>query len=66
MLFLSALAHHSEPGDPTLFDWMKHQIDAVVGLGPAAIVTALGALVIAIPIGILLFYFLQRARQVGS
>ncbi len=66
MLLLSVLAHHSEPGDPTLFDWMKHQIDAIVGLGPAAIVIALGALIVLIPIAILLFYFVQRARQVGS
>lgn len=48
-LFLSIPAHHSEPADPVLMDWITHQIDAIVGLGPAAILMALGFLIVAIP-----------------
>ncbi len=59
---LSALAHHSEPGDPVLLQWIKDQIDSVLGLGDLAIVVILGAVVVAIPIGILAAYLMQRVR----
>ena len=66
MLPLSIPFHHSEPGDPALFEWMRHQIDAVVGLGPAAMVVALALVIAAIPIGIGLAYWASRARQRGG
>jgi cytochrome c biogenesis protein CcdA len=44
-------------------DWITHQIDAIVGLGPAAIVIALGFLIVAIPLGIMALFLTQRARQ---
>ena len=66
MLPLSIPFHHSEPGDPALFEWMRHQIDAVVGLGPAAMVVVLALMVAAIPIGIGLAYWANRARQRGG
>ena len=59
---LSALAHHSEPGDPVLLEWIKNQIDSVIGLGDLAIVIILGAVVIAIPIMIVASYIMQRLR----
>ena len=62
-LFLSIPAHHSEPADPVLMDWITHQIDAIVGLGPAAILMALGFLIVAIPLGIMVLFLTQRARQ---
>ncbi len=61
---LSALAHHSEPGDPVLLGWIQDQIDAIIGLGDLAIVVILGAVVVAIPIGILATYLLQRVRSI--
>ncbi len=61
---LSALAHHGEPGDPVLLGWIQDQINAIVGLGDLAIVVILGAVVVAIPIGILATYLLQRVRSV--
>ena len=64
VFLLSALAHHSEPGDPILLGWIKDQIDAVLGLGDLALVIILGAIVIAIPIGILAAYLMQRVRGV--
>ncbi len=59
---LSALAHHSEPGDPVLLEWIQDQIDAVLGLGDLAMIIILGAIVAAIPIGIFAAYIMQRVR----
>ena len=65
-MLLSMLAHHSEPGDPVLLGWIKDQIDALLGLGPSAIVIALGLVIVAIPVSIAVFYLMQRARQKRS
>ena len=62
MILLSALTHHGEPGDPVLLQWINDQIDAILGLGDFAMVAVLGAVIIAIPIGILGFLALQRLR----
>ena len=63
MLLLSILAHEGEPGDPVLLEWIRHQIDAVFGLGPAAIVISLSFVIIIIPIAITLVYFFQQMRH---
>ena len=60
---LSIPFHHSEPGDPALLEWMRQQIDAVVGLGPAAMLVTLALAIAAIPIGIGLAYWANRGRQ---
>ena len=61
MPFLSLPVHHGEPGDPVLLGWIKDQIDAILGLGDFAMVIVFGAIIIAIPIGILAFFIMQRA-----
>ena len=63
MLLLSALAHHGEPVDPQLMEWIRHQIDALLGLGPAAIVLSLGAVMVLAPLAVLAVYGLQRLRR---
>ena len=63
MLLLSALAHHGEPIDPELMDWIRHRIDAIFGLGAEAIVLLLGFLIVLAPIAVLAIYALQRRRQ---
>ncbi len=63
MLLLSVLAHQGEPGDPVLFEWIKHQIDSILGLGPGAIVIALGLVIVAIPLAITIVFMAQRMRQ---
>lgn len=63
MILLAILAHEGEPGDPVLLGWLKEQIDAVVGLGPAAIVIALSFVVISIPVAIMLVFLYQRMRH---
>ena len=62
MPFLSIFAHHSEPGDPVLLEWIKHQIDAIVGLEAITIVIALTLVVIAIPVAIVALYVVQRIK----
>ena len=61
-LLLSVLGHHSEPGDPVLFDWMLHLFYGIIGLGPIAIVIVLGAVIVAIPILIMAVFLAQRAK----
>jgi hypothetical protein len=60
------LAHHSEPGDPDLLEWIRHQIDTMLGLGPLYIVVLLGIVVLAIPLGITVLFLLNRRRGARS
>ena len=60
---LPVLLHHSEPADPTLLVWIRERIDAVLGLGPAAIVLILGVLIIAFPVALGVRVLLQRRRR---
>jgi hypothetical protein len=62
MLLLSILAHQSEAGHPDLLAWIKHQLDSVIGLGPATVVILLGLVMASIPAVILLLYIIQRRR----
>ena len=61
-LLLNVLAHHSEPGDPVLIDWMLHLFYSVVNLGPLAIVILIGVVIVAIPILIMAAFLSQRAK----
>ncbi len=58
-----AFLHHSEAIDPTLADWIRHKIDEIVGLEPAAIVTILGVAIVAFPIWLGLSVLRQRRRR---
>ena len=60
MVLLAILAHQTEAGHPELMDWIKHQLDAVVGLGPLAFLILLGLTILAIPAAVLLMYLVQR------
>ena len=59
---LDLLLHHSEYIDPTLVDWIRHEIDEIFGLGPTTIVVVLGAVTLVFPIG-LMALALRRARR---
>ena len=61
-LLLSVLAHHSEPGDPALIEWLLNLFQSVVALGPLAIVIILGAIIVIIPVVIMATFFSQRAK----
>ena len=60
---LAVLLHHSEPADPTLLRWIRDRIDAILGLGPAAIVLILGALIVAFPVALGVWVLIQRRRS---
>ena len=57
------LAHHSEPGDPTLLAWIQDRIDAILGLGPETVVFVVGLFIVSMPIAIMVFYLTQRSRM---
>ena len=61
-MLLSVLTHHGEPGDPQLMEWVMHQLDSMLGVGPAAMVIALGLLTAAIPAAVALFVLLKARR----
>lgn len=44
-------------------EWIRHQIDAILGVGPATIVIGLGAVIVAIPLAIMVVFWAQRVRQ---
>ena len=56
--------HHEAPGDPTLLRWVQDRIDHLFGLEAGAMVVVIGLLLLAIPVGILVAFFLQR-RSAG-
>ena len=63
LLLLAGLAHNPEPGDPVLLDWIMDRIDAILGLNAEAIVIALGAVIVLVPLAIMALFVIQRARQ---
>ena len=63
VMIVPVLLHHSEPADPTLLLWIRERIDAILGLGPAAIVLILGALIVAFPIALGAWLLIQRRRR---
>ena len=60
MVLLALLAHQSEAGHPELLEWIKHQLDSLIGLGPLTVVILLGLVMLAIPAAVLLLYIAQR------
>lgn len=58
------ILHHSEPIDQTLLTWIIHEIDALVGLPPLAIIVGLGALVLILPLVLaaVVFFWRRGAR----
>lgn len=55
-------AHHSEPTDPELLEWLTHTVDLVVGQGPVVMVVLIGLVVIAIPLAIAVLALRRRGR----
>ena len=53
------LAHHGE-ADPDLLIWIKDFLDQMIGISPWMIVIAIGLVVIAIPIGVMALFLVQR------
>ncbi|MDA0352725.1 MAG: hypothetical protein O3A10_11015 [Chloroflexi bacterium] len=47
---LRSSLHHSEAIDPTLAEWIRNEIDDLVGLEPSSIVAILGVVILAFPL----------------
>lgn len=52
--------HHEAPGDPTLLRWVADRLGHLIGLEAGAMVLVIGLLLLAIPVGILVAFVLQR------
>ncbi len=61
---LGPLLHHSEPIDPTLWEWLSAKIDHVLGLSPGVMVLILGTLIVLFPI-VVMVVALRRRRGLG-
>jgi hypothetical protein len=54
--------HHEAPGDPTLLSWIKDRLNQVIDLDPSVMVTALGIVILLIPVFTLAVYYRGRSR----
>ncbi len=63
MFPLISLATHHGESDPELMLWIKHLLDQIFGLGPWAVVLALGALMVGLPLAVAVAYLLQRKEK---
>jgi hypothetical protein len=60
--FNRVLAHHTEPVDPKLVDWLRHKIDDLLGVDSVVMVAALGAVIVLFPVVLLTLVWIQRRR----
>ena len=58
---LSVAAHQGEL-DVDLLGWIKDMLDGLLGLGDWAVVALTGAIILAVPVGLIVLYFSQRKR----
>lgn len=49
--------HHDEIPDAAFLEWLQGQLAHLIGLGPWTVVVVVGALVVAMPLGLLVFYW---------
>ena len=56
-------AHHSEPTDSELLEWLVHTVDLVVGQGPVVMVVLIGVVVLAIPLAITVLALRRRGGR---
>ncbi len=64
-VILSVTAHHGE-ADPRLLAWIKDLLDQLIGLGPWTVVVLIGLLILAMPIGLSVFYLVQQRRDAAG
>jgi hypothetical protein len=57
---LGTLLHHSEPIDPTLWEWLSAKIDDVVGLSPGVMILILGAFIVLFPVVVMVLVWRRR------
>ena len=57
-----AIAAHQGELDVHLLGWIKDLLDDLLGFSAWAVVAMTGAVILAIPLGLMLLYFSQRRR----
>ena len=57
------LAHSGDAADPELLHWIKERLDQLFGSSPWVLVIVMGAIIFAIPIFVILVYFIQGGRR---
>ncbi len=57
---LETVLHHSEPIDPTLWEWLSAKIDHVLGISPGAMVFILGAFIVLSPVIVAIAALMKR------
>ncbi len=45
-------AHHSEPTDPELLEWLVQGVDGVLGQGPLVVAGVIGFIALAVPLAL--------------
>ena len=53
-------AHHSEPTDSELLEWLVHTVDSILGQGPLVMVALIGVVVLLIPLAIAVLALRRR------
>ena len=53
-------AHHSEPTDSELLEWLLHTVDSILGQGPLVMVVLIGLVVLTIPLAIAVLALRRR------
>ena len=56
-------AHHSEPTDSELLEWLTHTVDSILGLGPLVMVVLIGVVVVLIPLAIAVLALRRRGGR---
>ena len=59
------LLHHSEPIDPTLWEWLSAKIDHVLGISPGVMVFILGSGIVLFPVIVMVMVW-RRQRTAGD
>lgn len=57
------LAHHSEPIDPILWEWLSDQIDHVLGISAGTAVLILGAVIVLFPVIVMIMVWWKRRAE---
>lgn len=58
--FPEVVAHHSEPIDPALWEWLSTKIDHVLGLSSGVWVLMLGAVIVLFPVVVMVLVWRRR------
>ncbi|MDP6961777.1 MAG: hypothetical protein QF595_09750 [Dehalococcoidia bacterium] len=63
---LETVLHHSEPIDPTLWEWLSLKIDDVLGLHSSAMVFILGSVTVLFPVVVMLLVWRRHRITRGD